>query len=228
MTCAARPTFNPAQGGEDVGYYRMKEGTRQLSVRDLAGHTRLKLRAQGQGSSAEVSGKDMVAELKEREMRAKDKSILSGKAEPSETASSVFEGGGGVRGVLENAQRDADDVVPEAESDDDSSDDDDEDETAELMKELERIKREREEEAAAKAIEEQARLEQERKEAMLRGNPLLGGAAAAGGAMGVKRRWDDDVVFRHQARNEPEAKKRFINDTIRNDFHRKFLNKYVK
>jgi len=226
MTCAARPTFNPAQGGEEVGYYRMKEGTRQLSVRDMAGHTRLKLRAQGQGSSAEVSGKDMVAELRERELKALDKKALSGKADPSDVASSAGESGG-IRGVLENVERDADDVVPDAESSDDSSDDDDEDETAELMKELERIKKEREEEAAAKAVEEQARLEQERKEAMLRGNPLLGGAAA-GGAMGVKRRWDDDVVFRHQARNEPEVKKRFINDTIRNDFHKKFLNKYVK
>ena len=31
-----------------------------------------------------------------------------------------------------------------------------------------------------------------------------------------------------QARGEGSGKKRFINDTIRNDFHRKFLNKYVK
>eukprot|EP00285_Hemiselmis_virescens_P014449 CAMPEP_0173389902 /NCGR_PEP_ID=MMETSP1356-20130122/13920_1 /TAXON_ID=77927 ORGANISM="Hemiselmis virescens, Strain PCC157" /NCGR_SAMPLE_ID=MMETSP1356 /ASSEMBLY_ACC=CAM_ASM_000847 /LENGTH=85 /DNA_ID=CAMNT_0014347183 /DNA_START=47 /DNA_END=301 /DNA_ORIENTATION=+ len=85
MTCAARPTFNPAQGGEDVGYYRMKEGTKQLSVRDMAGHTRLKLRMQGQGSSGEVAGQDMVAELRERELRALDKKALaSGGAAPSE------------------------------------------------------------------------------------------------------------------------------------------------
>lgn len=48
------------------------------------------------------------------------------------------------------------------------------------------------------------------------------------GGFGVKRRWDDDVVFRNQARTEPAAKKTFINDTIRNDFHKKFINKYVK
>jgi protein CWC15 len=41
-------------------------------------------------------------------------------------------------------------------------------------------------------------------------------------------RWDDDVVFKNQARGEPKPAKRFINDTIRNDFHRKFLNKYMK
>lgn len=41
-------------------------------------------------------------------------------------------------------------------------------------------------------------------------------------------RWDDDVVFKNQARGEMKAAKRFINDTIRNDFHRKFLQKYMK
>ena len=44
----------------------------------------------------------------------------------------------------------------------------------------------------------------------------------------VKRRWNDDVVFRNQAKDEPDVKKRFINDTIRNDFHRSFLRKYVR
>ena len=51
---------------------------------------------------------------------------------------------------------------------------------------------------------------------------------ATGSGSGVRRRWDDDVVFRHQARDEPPAKKRFLNDTIRNDFHLKFLKRYVK
>lgn len=41
-------------------------------------------------------------------------------------------------------------------------------------------------------------------------------------------RWDDDVVFKNQARGETKTPKRFINDTIRNDFHRKFLQKYMK
>ena len=116
----------------------------------------------------------------------------------------------------------ADDIdAANIESDDDSSDD--EDETAALMQELERIKKEREEAAAKKEAESKARSDAERKDAMLRGNPLLGD-----GGFGVKRRWDDDVVFRNQARTEPAQKKAFINDTIRNDFHKKFINKYVK
>jgi hypothetical protein len=41
-------------------------------------------------------------------------------------------------------------------------------------------------------------------------------------------RWDDDVVFKNQARGETKTPKRFINDTIRSDFHRKFLHRYMK
>lgn len=64
-------------------------------------------------------------------------------------------------------------------------------------------------------------------EAALLGNPLLNtGAAITSGKM--KRRWNDDVVFRNQAKGEPELKKRFINDTVRNDFHKRFLNKFIR
>ena len=38
---------------------------------------------------------------------------------------------------------------------------------------------------------------------------------AGSSSANVKRRWDDDVVFRNMARDEPAEKKRFINDTIR-------------
>lgn len=45
----------------------------------------------------------------------------------------------------------------------------------------------------------------------------------------VKKRWDDDVIFRNQARGtEKKPEKRFINDLLRSDFHRKFMQKYVR
>jgi len=53
-------------------------------------------------------------------------------------------------------------------------------------------------------------------------------AARSAARAQVKRRWDDDVVFKNQTRGEPKAQKTMINDTIRNDFHRRFLNRYVK
>ncbi|GMF21670.1 unnamed protein product [Phytophthora fragariaefolia] len=103
---------------------------------------------------------------------------------------------------------------------------DDEDEEAELMRELEKIKQEREEERLRKEEEERKASEQQSREEILQGNPLTQQQAA--GSAKMKRRWNDDVVFKNQSRNEPEVKKRFINDTIRNDFHRRFLNKYIQ
>jgi protein CWC15 len=41
-------------------------------------------------------------------------------------------------------------------------------------------------------------------------------------------RWDEDVVFKNQTRGEVKAPRRFINDTVRSDFHRKFLERYIK
>jgi protein CWC15 len=123
-------------------------------------------------------------------------------------------------------------------SDDSDSDDDDDDE-AELLAELARIKKEREEDAARKAAEEAAIAEKEERQEMMRGNPLLqdklasdaavGGAGASGSAnFALKRRWDDDVVFKNQARNEPKQQRRFVNDTLRSDFHKRFLERYIK
>ena len=94
------------------------------------------------------------------------------------------------------------------------------------MRELERIKRERAEEAAKKAAEEAARTNKEKEKELMTGNPLLGLGQEANFA--IKRRWYDDVVFNNQAKSEPKQQKRFINDTIRSDFHKRFLNKYVR
>ena len=63
---------------------------------------------------------------------------------------------------------------------------------------------------------------------MIRGNPLLLDGRQSDPSFEVRRRWDDDVVFKNQTRGEPKTQKRFINDTIRNDFHRKFLTRYIK
>lgn len=94
------------------------------------------------------------------------------------------------------------------------------------MRELEKIKQEREEERLRKEQEAQQASEQQAREEILLGNPLTQQQNSASAKM--KRRWNDDVVFKNQSRNEPEVKRRFINDTIRNDFHRRFLNKYIQ
>uniref|UniRef100_A0A8C7UTI9 Uncharacterized protein n=1 Tax=Oncorhynchus mykiss TaxID=8022 RepID=A0A8C7UTI9_ONCMY len=46
----------------------------------------------------------------------------------------------------------------------------------------------------------------------------------------IKKEWDDDVVFKNCAKGVDEARreKRFVNDTLRSEFHKKFMEKYVK
>ncbi|GAB7340103.1 hypothetical protein MBLNU457_6591t1 [Dothideomycetes sp. NU457] len=112
-------------------------------------------------------------------------------------------------------------------SDSDSSSDESDDDEAELMRELAKIKAERAEAAAKEAAAAAAKEEEEREFNIARGNPLLNPAD-----YGVKRRWDDDVVFRNQARGTGDREKgkgkEFVNDLLRSDFHRRFMSKYVR
>lgn len=101
------------------------------------------------------------------------------------------------------------------------------------MRELEKIKRERAEEKARLERERAQVEESNREDEIALGNPLLnlenamgGAGAGAGGAgsmgrkggqadFGVKRRWDDDVIFKNQAANDGGDKSGFINDLTR-------------
>ncbi|KAF9155954.1 hypothetical protein DFQ27_009101 [Actinomortierella ambigua] len=115
-------------------------------------------------------------------------------------------------------------------SDSDDDDDEDEDDTAELLRELEKIKRERAEEKERQERQEREQAEREREAQAAAGNPLLDlGSDGKPKDFTVKRRWDDDVIFKNQARGiDDKPKKRFVNDTLRSDFHRKFMSKYVQ
>ena len=65
----------------------------------------------------------------------------------------------------------------------------------------------------------------------MRGNPLIKNPGGGGGSSNftVKRRWDDDVIFKNCARGVDEKpRQKFINDTLRSEFHKKFMDKYVK
>jgi protein CWC15 len=89
----------------------------------------------------------------------------------------------------------------EEEDDDDDDSDDDEDETAQLLAELEKIKRERAAEEERKAREISEGKARDREEDIAMGNPLLNLEAALGGqgqrssgkpgTFAVKKRWDD-------------------------------------
>jgi protein CWC15 len=106
----------------------------------------------------------------------------------------------------------------------------DDDDMAELERELEKIKRERKEDQDRKQRErEAAEAAQAERDAMM-ANPLMAQQAEdeADGDFTIRRKWWEETVFRNQAKAEPQYKKRFINDTLRNDFHKRFLNKFIK
>ncbi|PGG99916.1 pre-mRNA-splicing factor cwc15 [Polytolypa hystricis UAMH7299] len=236
MTTAHRPTFDPARGKDTAkgpAYHQ----------RLLPAHTYLKVRQPGQGGDADHEVRDLRAELLKAEAAhfAKVKGgVTDDLHSPVPSESPVpkrqLEGGPGGEGldeedpeikrrrILEETRDiDADSDGGDSDSSEEDSDDD-EDETAELMRELEKIKKER---AAQKEKEEQERQAEEQEERefdIARGNPLLNPQD-----FNLKRRWDDDVVFKNQARGtEEKGKKEFVNDLLRSDFHKRFMSKYVR
>ncbi|XP_049868703.1 protein CWC15 homolog [Pectinophora gossypiella] len=216
MTTAARPTFDPARGGTGRGEKDLSAISRQYSSRDLPGHTKLKYREQGQGTTEELRSRDFRKELDERE---KDiKGVGRRQTEPSVKRAKIDQ--------VPAASLDADDPLEGDSSDSDDSDDD----TAALLAELNKIKKERAIEQAKKEAERKQEEERIRMENILSGNPLLNySASGQKNDLKVKRRWDDDVVFKNCARSEPEKKgNTFINDSLRSEFHKKFMEKYVK
>lgn len=176
-------------------------------------------REHGQGTIDETRTRDFRKELDERE-RDKDKKSASGASrQPEHTKRLKLD-------HVPAANLDADDPLDEEDSDSDSDDD-----TAALMEELQKLKKERAVEQAKRDLERKQEEERIRMENILSGNPLLTHYSAGDPKtnLKVKRRWDDDVVFKNCARAEPEKRgAAFINDSLRSDFHRKFMEKYVK
>ena len=110
----------------------------------------------------------------------------------------------------QNLQNDLEDTVG-------NEDEEGEDDTELLLLELEKIKRER--------MEERKKLEDAEDSVIMSSNPLRFQSQQKSTALVS---WTEDTVFKNQATGEYKPKKRFINDMGRSDFHRKFMEKYIK
>ncbi|PWY68606.1 Cwf15/Cwc15 cell cycle control protein [Aspergillus heteromorphus CBS 117.55] len=234
MTTAHRPTFDPAQGKEALrgpAYHQ----------RLLPAYTHLKTRQSGQGGEAESQQRDLRAELLQAEAshfakkngvpvnepaleNATPKRQLEGPSPDGDAEEAEEDPEAKRRRILEETRDiDADSDGSEEDSSDEDSDDE-EDEAAELMRELEKIKKERLEQKEKEERERAAEEEEQREIDIARGNPLLNSQE-----FNMKRRWDDDVVFKNQARGtEDKRGKEFVNDLLRSDFHKRFMGKYVR
>ncbi|KAF9529752.1 Pre-mRNA-splicing factor Cwf15/Cwc15 [Crepidotus variabilis] len=253
MSTAHRPTWDPAQARD------VKGGSRQFSVRDMAAHTKLKFRQVGQTSTAEVKKLDLRAELLAAEHEARNKKrkaeglppledpSLAGSSTPAALPPPDEEANKRRKLLQEAMEMDKDDDDEEEDekdkkmSDDESeeeSDEEDEDDTDELLRELEKIKRERAEEKARLESEEAAGAAASREAEIATANPLLNLAAALGqspgvnttvpGTFQVKKRWDDDLIFKNQAIDQKQGQGNFVNDLLRTEFHKKFMAKFIK
>lgn len=115
----------------------------------------------------------------------------------------------------------------DSESDDSDASEDDEDEAA-LLREYVKIKKEREETQRKKEEEKAKEREEQEKEEIMNDNPLYNKEEDENeGVYSLQRKWYDETVFKNQARIQKKEKKRFINDTVRSDFHKDFLNRFI-
>ncbi|KAG5359598.1 Pre-mRNA-splicing factor CWC15 [Yarrowia sp. C11] len=218
MTTAHRPTFDPARGKSNT----QAAGTIS-HTRSLPSHTKLKYRSARISTDTDAMKKTLL-ESEGGLKQAATKLVTEQEAEENtETEKQDTE--------TEIAEEEKARIIQENEDDDDSGDEDDEsdwdeddsdsDDEDELLRiELERIKQER---AEAKAREEERlALEEEkaREEQVAFGNPLMNPVA-------IKRKWNEDVVFRNQTK-QARKEDSYVNDLIRSDFHRKFMNRYVR
>lgn len=257
MTTAHRPTWKAAIGQASTGGWTAGGATSSAKAAlSLPSHTQLKVRKGTQLVDRQQALKESLLKLEQAEKKApvisKRRPISQALEEEGrlkllqqteeiddvaiaqkyndEDADDVDDDGSGAaawRDVDHHAEGESEDDLDASSDEDDDEDSDDEDDEAALQAELAKIKAEREA-VKQKQAEEEAKLEESKlEEAALLGNPLLaGGGDDMTGKL--KRKWNDDVVFRNQAKGEPGVKKRFINDTIRNDFHKRFLNKFIR
>merc|ERR1711862_380169 len=222
-----------ALASKDQGGNRGIAPSFSYSSRDLPGHKTLKVRQPGQNTLNEISHRNLKEELLLKEQKAKRKRLREEDEDSDEEPMKKPK----LQEIdysldADDSDEDSDDNDPNSDSNDedddsdDSSEDEDEDE---IRRELAKIKAERAAAQAQKIQEKEEANEISEHERALRQNPLLWQerAAEAGSDYSLEKKWYEDVVFKNQARDQPKHQKRFINDTVRNDFHRKFLNKYV-
>lgn len=251
MTTAHRPTWKAAVGQSNEGGWAAGGSTSTgKSVLDMAAHTKLKIRSGSQVVDRKKALRESLFKLEEAEKKSNhkigkraidpeveeqgrlkllkqttevDAEAIRKKYDDEDAGGGEDDSGGGWSDVDEDDDLDASDSEDGGSSDDDDDDDDE----AALQAELAKIRAERD--AKKQKEQEEAAAEEESKleEAAVFGNPLLAGADSNSTAK-LKRKWNDDVVFRNQAKSEPEIKKRFINDTVRNDFHKRFLYKFIR
>ncbi|UKJ88730.1 protein CWC15-like protein [Theileria orientalis] len=215
MSTAHRPTWHNAIG---VGLEE-RGSTVAVSSKDQPAHREIKRRAplnvdvseEGTKSQKINETKRKLREkLEETEQAHKTKNFIEDRVGVTKNFLSLEDATKLLNQDINEFPEDEDDYVEPQEVEDE-----DEEEAA-LLRELEKIKKEKEE-IRLKEQHEELQSEEHRQNLLSR-NPLLNPSKVA--------RWDEDVVFKNP-QTEAKSKPKFLNDVVRSEFHKRFLHKYV-
>ena len=226
MTSAARPTFAPALGGNNLSD-RLSSGqggkggvggpgSERYSSKDQQSHGKIKLRSSLQkrgriysSESSNGSGRELGEKLRALAKRIEFHDDDGGGGE--ESSRNV--------GLASVPATDLETVASDNGTET-SSDDDDE---ADLRQELAYLQSTR---------QEKLKLQEEQE--LISSNPLLNhfdgtNVHVSGESYRVKQRWDSDVVFKRQRDDWLTTPKTpFVNDMVRSEFHKRFMKKYIQ
>ncbi|GMM32842.1 hypothetical protein DASC09_001670 [Saccharomycopsis crataegensis] len=258
MTTAHRATFTHAKAKDtslSQTYQATLTHKRFLPAHTQLKYRSKKLDPQN-NDSGDLSDADKVHEMKKKLMRKEhahftsvghklaDKStedqsqeqprlaITTGSREldndSSDDEEMMSQGNNGVMGIL-NTASDSENSDDDDDDEDSEDDDEDEDETAQLLLELENIKNERKQ-------REQQKQELEVTEVAKTSNPLVQFADNNDNENenqgGLKRSWRDSTLFSNKKRKGTNEVKNgddgFSNDLLHSQFHRKFLERYIR
>lgn len=200
MSTARSSTFYTTRGLSGISHSRQLKGETKLHYRETVSTEKSDLRDK-------LAAREVSQQPKPVPIPAEESEVV--KSEPQIKLES--------QPGLEDYYfpEDADDEVNLVAKEEEESEDEDE----MLMRELARIKEERAAVEARKRAEEEVRNDRIKQEEIAHANPLMSNV--------LKRQWFQDTVFSNTTSTQPKAKKTHVNDPIRNEFHKKFLNKYI-
>lgn len=206
MSTSHRPTFYPAVGGTSQGGNLATIPTSRISARDLPSQGQLKRRRiqpiKNDSSAVPSSTASVIDHAPSlASLLQLDEKLVAQYADQDQD----------IDIKSEDSQDDKSDDDSDAENDDNSSSSDSDDEDEQLQRELEALKKEREE--ARARLEAKSQLEK---------------VVEHMAETKVVKSWEDDAVFKVNVKEVRNEKPVFINDSVRSQFHKRFLMKYIQ
>lgn len=254
MSTTHRPTFTAAKGRESNAHLSQQRSVLSIPQHTKLKLRRPALSSAEGVAATHAAGtrRDLKRELEHAEWSAKNKKRINDGLPPlalphssptvqDEQRTSAIEQAIQLELDRSSASEESH-AHSSSESDDESSDSPSaSDEQHALLLELQKIKSERAAQHAALRRQADASASISRDHELAHANPLLNLHHALDASAStptsdtsphftIHNRWDHDVIFKNQATTSTNAHSApsFINDLTRSDFHKKFMNRYIK